>query len=74
MKAFVNKHSCIFCGLCGGICPDVFQSDHDGKSISLDIELSDELLIMARHAESICPTWSITIDDFPRNETDNAWV
>lgn len=53
----------MYCGLCGGVCPDVFQTDINGKPISLDTELSGELLMMARHAESICPTWSITIDD-----------
>jgi ferredoxin len=72
MKAFVNKNSCIFCGLCGGMCPDVFQTDLDGKSVSLDRELSGELLSMAKHAESICPTWSITIDDTSTNAINNA--
>ncbi|MFT9498202.1 ferredoxin [Anaerosolibacter sp.] len=72
MKAFINKNSCMYCGLCGGACPDVFQTDIDGKPISLDTELTDELLAMAKHAESICPTWSISIDDHLINENNNG--
>ncbi|WP_242867270.1 ferredoxin [Thermotalea metallivorans] len=62
----MDKNSCISCGLCGGLCPDVFQAGLDGKAISLDKELSGELLVMAKHAESICPTWSISLQtSFP---------
>lgn len=72
MKASVNKNHCIFCGMCGGACPDVFRADFDGKSVSLDKELSGELLDMAKHAESICPTWAITIENTPNTEVANA--
>lgn len=64
MKAFVNQDICIFCGMCGGTCPDVFVIDPSKrKSIALDIELKGELLSMARHAEFICPVGAITIRD-----------
>ncbi len=65
MKAYVNKESCMFCGMCGGACPDVFRADTDGKSVSLDTEFSEELLPMVRHAESICPTWAISVKEAP---------
>ncbi|MBU3804700.1 MAG: ferredoxin, partial [Candidatus Cellulosilyticum pullistercoris] len=29
MKAFVDKDTCIGCGLCPSICPDVFAMDDD---------------------------------------------
>lgn len=63
MKANVNKSSCMFCGMCGGLCPEVFRADQDRKSVALDTELSEELLATARYAESICPTWSISLQD-----------
>ncbi|MDO9535226.1 MAG: ferredoxin [Bacillota bacterium] len=69
MKAFVNQDICIFCGICGGVCPDVFVIDSDKrKSIALDIELTRELLAMARYAESICPAEAITIKDVSTKE------
>jgi ferredoxin len=61
MKAFVNQSDCILCGMCGGICPEIFMIDSIGKSKALDIELTGELLDMAKHAESICPVRAITI-------------
>jgi ferredoxin len=60
MKAFVNKKNCIFRGMCGGVCPDIFFSDYDGKSVALDIEIELELLDLAKYAESICPASAIT--------------
>lgn len=63
MKAYVNKSGCMFCGMCGGLCPEVFRAGNDKRSIAMDMELSDELMPAARYAESICPTWSITLKD-----------
>ena len=63
MKAAINKSTCIFCGMCGGLCPEVFRADSDRKSVALDTEISGELLAAARHAEAICPTWSISLQD-----------
>lgn len=69
MKAFVNQNICIFCGMCGGACPDVFVIDPDKrKSMALDIELTGKLLATARHAESICPVGAITIKDVSTKE------
>lgn len=66
IKAFVNQNKCMFCGLCGGACPDVFVIDSDhGKSMALDVELTGKLLSIARHAEAICPVGAITIKDVP---------
>ncbi|HEY8364564.1 MAG TPA: ferredoxin, partial [Haloplasmataceae bacterium] len=30
MKAFVDKNTCIGCGLCPEICPKIFRMDDDG--------------------------------------------
>lgn len=32
MKANVNQDTCIGCGLCPSICPEVFDMKDDGKS------------------------------------------
>jgi ferredoxin len=67
MIAYVNQNICIFCGMCGGICSDIFVIDSDKrKSIALDIELTDQLLALARHAEAVCPVGAIEIKDVPR--------
>ncbi|WP_238903427.1 ferredoxin [Clostridium sp. YIM B02506] len=39
MKAFFDKNRCIFCGMCGGICSDVFRADFDNKAVALDLNL-----------------------------------
>ena len=62
LMVFVNQDICIFCGICGGICPDVFVIDTDRrKSIAGDIEPTGELLTLVKHAESVCPVGAITI-------------
>lgn len=64
MRAFVNQDICIFCGMCGGVCPDVFVIDPDKrKSMAYDIELTGKVLGLAKYAESICPVGAITIKD-----------
>ena len=32
MKVKINKETCIGCGTCVGICPEVFELTADGKS------------------------------------------
>ena len=63
VKANVNKSTCMFCGMCGGLCPEIFRADFDRRSVAFDTEISEELLPVAKHAESICPTWSITLQE-----------
>lgn len=44
MKAFVDKETCIGCGLCPSICPDVFaMDDDDGKAKTIVDSVPDEL-------------------------------
>lgn len=44
MKGFVDKGTCIGCGLCTGICPEVFQMDDDGKAKASENEIVDKLI------------------------------
>ena len=32
MKAYLDKDTCISCGLCPSICPEVFEMQDDGKA------------------------------------------
>ena len=58
MKVSVNKETCIGCGVCASICPDVFEMDEEGKAKAL-VEETD--LECAKEAAESCPTGSITI-------------
>ena len=47
MKAFVDKETCIGCGLCPSICPDVFaMDDDDGKAKLSSIQFLTNLKMM----------------------------
>ncbi len=63
MKGLVDKDTCIGCGLCPTICPDIFRMDDDGLAIAEDIEIADDILAEAKEAEESCPTAAITIDN-----------
>ena len=58
MKVSVNKETCIGCGVCASICPDVFEIDDEGKAKALVTETDLEC---AKEAAESCPTGSITI-------------
>ena len=58
MKATVNE-TCIACGLCAGICPEIF-SLNDG--IAQGSVFGDELLPEAQEARDSCPVSAISID------------
>lgn len=63
MKAFVDKDTCIGCGLCPSICPDVFaMDDEDGKATSIVDSIPDELNDDAEEAASSCPVEAITVE------------
>ncbi|MEM1684178.1 MAG: ferredoxin [Nanopusillaceae archaeon] len=61
-KVIVNKDTCISCGACIALAPEVFEWDSDGKSKPIKEEISDNSLInKAKEAASICPTGSIKV-------------
>ena len=63
MKGFVDKDSCIGCGLCPAICPEIFEMDEDGKAIAKDIDIEGEIVGTARDAETQCPVEAISINE-----------
>ena len=58
MKYFVND-GCIGCGLCAGICPEVFSMNDDGVSVAIDAEVPESAHDSAVEAMSNCPAGAI---------------
>ena len=61
MKAFVDENVCISCGLCEGVCPDVFSLD-TGVAVATE-EVAEEFEDGAREACEGCPVQAITIEE-----------
>ena len=59
MKAHVDKDTCIGCGLCPSICPDVFIMDDDGKAIAFNSDVPQEHEDGASEAAENCPVDAI---------------
>ncbi|WP_270942313.1 ferredoxin [Romboutsia lituseburensis] len=62
MKAFVDRDTCIGCGACEGICPDVFSIDDEGKSVPINEVIPENILESAQDAKESCPVSAISID------------
>jgi len=62
MKAAVDRETCIGCGNCEAVCPDVFMLDADGKSTVIVEVIPQEFAACAKEAEEQCPVSAITVD------------
>lgn len=62
MKAHVDKDTCIGCGLCPSICPDVFSMDDDGKAVAIGSDVPSEHEDGAKEAEGSCPVNAIEVE------------
>ena len=61
MKATVND-SCIGCGMCEGICPEVFRVGDSGKAEAIG-EVTPEVESTAAEARDACPVSAISIEE-----------
>lgn len=58
MKYHVNE-TCIGCGLCASICPEVFSLNDQGVSVAIDTDVPEEVLDRAQEAMDSCPVGAI---------------
>lgn len=62
MKGFVDKDTCIGCGLCPTICPEIYEMDDDGKAKAVDKEIPAEFVESAKDAADQCPVDAIKVE------------
>ncbi len=70
IKVSVNQDSCIACGVCYSLCPQVFEAGADGKSQIVpqyrtgdkvfEGEVDESLKDCVETAKNSCPTFSIS--------------
>ncbi len=64
-KAIVND-SCIGCGACTAVCPEIFDLNASGVAENIlgeDTELPEELVDSANEAASSCPVGAIEVSE-----------
>ena len=62
MKANVDKDTCIGCGMCPSICPEVFDMDDDGKATTIVDEVPADNEDGAQEAADSCPVSAIEVE------------
>jgi ferredoxin len=62
MKAEVSQETCIGCGLCPSIAPDVFELQEDGKAHTIADPVPEESEDAAKEAEESCPVNAIGVE------------
>jgi len=62
MKTSVNAETCIGCGLCVSICPEVFELGADMIAKVILDEIPDNLAASVQEAASACPVEAITVE------------
>ena len=62
MKTFVDENTCISCGLCEGICPDVFTLETGVSTPKVDV-VPAEHEDATREACESCPVTAISIEE-----------
>ena len=63
MKAYVDKDTCIGCGLCPSICPEVFEMEDDGLSHAKVDQVPDDAKDSCKEAEESCPVAAISTEE-----------
>lgn len=61
MEAKVDKDTCIGCGLCPSVCPEVFDMQDDGKAGVIVDQVPGNAEDTAKEAEESCPVNAISV-------------
>jgi len=62
MKTNVDPDTCIGCGLCPSIAPDVYEMEDDGKARATNENVPKDSESSAQEAADSCPVSAISID------------
>ena len=60
MKAIVNKDTCIGCGLCVNICPEVYRMEEDKAVVFVDV-VPKASEATCKEAADGCPVTAIEV-------------
>ena len=63
MKVKIDKDTCIGCGACQALCPDVFEYDDDGIMDVKVTDVSDDLVEDVTDAKDGCPVDAIKTEE-----------
>ena len=61
LKASVDKNTCIGCGICIDICPNIFEFDPQGLSEATVALIEPSLGNCVKNAADACPTHAIDV-------------
>ncbi|KRQ85826.1 Ferredoxin [Caloramator mitchellensis] len=62
MRAVVSQDTCIGCGLCPSIAPDVFEMKDDGKAHVIANPVPKDSEDAAKEAADSCPVNAIAVE------------
>jgi ferredoxin len=63
MKAVVDRDTCIACGLCEEICPEVFEPDDEDIAVVKADPVPVEAEATCRQAAEECPVEAISLEE-----------
>ncbi|MFH1652800.1 MAG: ferredoxin [Pseudomonadota bacterium] len=62
MKVIVDRETCIGCGICPDVCPEVFEMGDDVAIVKVD-EIPDGMEEAVKDAASQCPVEAISVEE-----------